>query len=363
MTLNERLQKYLGTDFSADERRHYYDFIENFISNYVGRGTKTPDTDKVVAAFAEEITGLDKSSFIFLTLSSGYIPEFYTHDSSEETLYTKLMEVLVCEWAKRVGFVDSSIQKQKSSMEDVCIRLANSVIVCDAKSFRLGRSQGAPNVKDTIKKADYLKWQENYRDVFYEGNVRYSTIGGVITFPSLHRWKGESDAYLYCTDKSDPIMLIYYEYMAFMLIANVSHETIIHTLNNYSTLFPEPTRNQHLYFEQITNSLFGNHAQSLVDYMKLTIEISEELVAHKLDLIVNGIEEGKKSITEEILNLNDTESLKQRLIEAEIRLFSGQFEKQVVNIKKFRIQSGKKRKDQKARSGSAEMFDDEGSED
>ena len=33
-----------------------------------------------------------------------------------------------------------------------------NIIVSDTKSFRLSRSQSAPNVKDTIKLADYEKW-------------------------------------------------------------------------------------------------------------------------------------------------------------------------------------------------------------
>ncbi|MCP5170117.1 MAG: HindIII family type II restriction endonuclease [Hahellaceae bacterium] len=82
-----------------------------------------------------------------MIVHSGYIPESYEADSSAETLYSKLIETVVLEWSKRIGFKNSKLPTQKASMEDVSILDDHHVIVCDAKSFRLGRSQGAPNVK------------------------------------------------------------------------------------------------------------------------------------------------------------------------------------------------------------------------
>ncbi len=51
---------------------------------------------------------------------------------------------------------------QAPGLSRSAIRSNNRVIVCDAKSFRLGRSQKAPNVKVDLKLADIQKWLSNY---------------------------------------------------------------------------------------------------------------------------------------------------------------------------------------------------------
>ena len=58
--------------------------------------------------------------------------------------------------------LNSRFVKPKSGYEDVTIFLDNNAIVCDAKSFRLGRSQKAPNVKDFIKLQDIRHWLSRY---------------------------------------------------------------------------------------------------------------------------------------------------------------------------------------------------------
>jgi len=341
--MKERIEKFFGKDFSQDARIKLYDYIEDYITSKVTDWTKAPDTDGIAASFANDIKQLDKSDFAFLLLSTGYIPEFYSHDSSQETLYSKLVEVLVCEWAIRFGFTDSTIIKQKASKEDVSIRLGNLIIVCDAKTYRLGRSQAAPNVKDTIKKADYDKWQENYRGKEINDGVFYSTIGGLITFPSLHRWKGGSDAYLYCTDKDDPIVILFYEYLAYMLIGGFSHETLINVLSNYGELFPAKTKDQHSYFAPVLEALFGKDNEEFTDFVKLTLELTNELVAHKTKLVEEFIDNSKKTVEADIEKI-PVEELKKRLIEAETKLISHQLKKQLVNINKFRVEKGTKNK-------------------
>lgn len=342
-TMTDRLQKFFGKDFSQDERIKLYDYIEDYISSKVTDWSKAPDTDAIATSFANDIKQLDKADFAFLLLSTGYIPEFYTHDSSQETLYSKLVEVLVCEWAIRIGFKDSAIIKQKASKEDVSIRLDNLVIVCDAKTYRLGRSQAAPNVKDTIKKADYDKWQENYRGKELKKDVFYSPIGGLITFPSLHRWKGGSDAYLYCTDKDDPIIILFYEYLAYMLIGGFSHETLIKVLSSYGELFPAKTKEQHSYFAPVLDTIFGKDNEDFTDFVKLSLELTNELVAHKTKLVEEFIDNSKKAVEEEIEKIS-VEEMKKRLIEAETKLISHQLKKQLVNINKFRVEKGTKNK-------------------
>lgn len=159
-----------------------FDYIERFIKSKVKNWEVAPNTSVIEQEFASQIKSMTNDDFALLVMHSGYIPEFYLPDSSQETLYSKLIESLVCEWARRIGFTDSFLQTQKSNKEDVTIKRRNNVIVCDAKSFRLGRSQAAPNVKDTIKKQAYTTWLDQYNE---------TKVGGLVTFPSLHDWKKE----------------------------------------------------------------------------------------------------------------------------------------------------------------------------
>ena len=172
-------------NYTSSQLNNSFDFLENFIKENVKRWDVAPNTTIVESSFSKVIQKMDNNEFCLLLLHTGYIPEFYLPDSSQETLYSKLIESIVCEWAKRIGFKDSYLQTQKSNKEDVTIKDGYSVIVCDAKSFRLGRSQAAPNVKDTIKKQAYTTWL---------GQYSCNKIGGLVTFPSLHDWKKGSEA-------------------------------------------------------------------------------------------------------------------------------------------------------------------------
>ena len=59
-------------------------------------------TDATVETFQEQLAELKTSDFIDLLVVAGYIPDAYTEDGSEETLYSKLIEGLVCEWARSI---------------------------------------------------------------------------------------------------------------------------------------------------------------------------------------------------------------------------------------------------------------------
>ena len=332
----ENLKRFFGTDFTKEQREYYYDLIESHIEASVKDWSNPPDTDKVASDFANIISKFTTNDFAFLLCHSGYIPEFYEHDSSQETLYSKLIEIVVCEWARRIGFKDSYVQKQKASKEDVTIQIENTVIVCDAKSYRLGRSQAAPNVKDTIKKADYEKWQDwwhvNEPHVQYG---KYTAIGGLITFPSMHRWKGSSDAYLYATYKHKPIVIIFYEYLAYFLLRAYNHNNLIDLLENYPKLFPTPSKDQHTYFDTIIKFLFEKNRDDFFEYIKLYAEIAKEKVTHTINRITSHLEHSKKRIKIEIEAI-EVDKLRGVLVDSKFENECGQIIKQLENIKKFR---------------------------
>lgn len=317
----------LGKNIGADERKKSYDYIEDFISENVKDWSKAPDTNNLEMVFSGKIQELDQVDFAFLVCHSGYIPEFYEHDSSQETLYSKLIEALVCEWAKRIGFTESILQKQKSNREDVAIKKGDKVIVCDAKSFRLGRSQAAPNVKDTIKKAAYVSWLKQYKVD--------NRIGGLVTFPSLHNWQKNSEAYKYFTEGNPSIMLLFYEQMAYMMLNEYSVDDIIKFMGDYENIFPKPSEQKSVYSKGLNDNLLNKDIEKRENFMKLCHEIIIEKVSHTIDKIEEHLQQTKNKIVNDIEKMNQ-EDVKQIAIDSSFHKSCNQLMKQKENILKFR---------------------------
>ncbi|SHG26419.1 HindIII family type II restriction endonuclease [Flagellimonas flava] len=327
--MKDEINKLFGIDLDSSGRAESYDYIESFIEKHVADWTKPPKTEEIVDLFFKELKQIPDNELAFLICHTGFIPEFYGHDSSQETLYSKLVEAVVCEWAIRLGFKKSFLQTQKASKEDVTIVDYNDhTIVCDAKSFRLGRSQGAPNVKDVIKKADYDKWLESYA----EDNRK----GGLLTFPSLHNWKKGSDVYLYCSDKSEPIMLLFYEHMSFALLKNIESNHLLTIFDNYDSVHPTETKEASEYLSRLEPQLFDKMIKEWEDYKKVFNFIIAERVQHTIQRISRELETIKERITIEITTEEDLEKLKSALIDSLYHNESSQLQKNLKNIKKFR---------------------------
>lgn len=321
------------TEYSRKDRLYSYDFIEKFIEDNVKDWSKWNvdiQTDDIENIFSKQIREMSNGDFEFLLLHSGYIPDHYGKDSSQETLYSKLVESLVCEWARRIGFADSYLQKQKSNKEDITIKLGSKVIVCDAKSFRLGRSQVAPNVKDVIKKQAYNTWLMAYD--------KEDRVGGLTTFPSLHDWKKGGEAYKYYTEGKPPIMMLYYEQMAYMLRHKICANRVIEFLNSYADTFPKSDENKAYYWNGVKQFLFNDESYGL--YMMEVSKYVQEKIRHtifslerrvvdietKVDELISAMsydqikELARDSLVE--LQTKELSVLKERIIEFRLSKFS-----------------------------------------
>ena len=306
-----------------------FDYIERFIKSKVKNWEVAPNTSVIEQEFASQIKSMTNDDFALLVMHSGYIPEFYLPDSSQETLYSKLIESLVCEWARRIGFTDSFLQTQKSNKEDVTIKRRNNVIVCDAKSFRLGRSQAAPNVKDTIKKQAYTTWLDQYNE---------TKVGGLVTFPSLHDWKKGSEAYYYFTEGNPPIMMLFYEQMAYMLKKGISYKQVIIFLNNYDKIFPEAKQDRSYYWDGVKNHLLAPTQKDRAAYnrfMEEAAKIIKKKVNHVISQIVEYLTEKRGMIEFELQQLSIDE-LRNIAIEARYKNECEDIERQQYNILRFR---------------------------
>lgn len=282
----------------------YFFYIQNFVDTAFSNNV-TIDTDSVAEDFHYTLkNNFNNEQLCELLISTGFIPDLYLPDSSKETLFTKLVEVLVCEWAIRMGF-SSQFIKTKASYEDVNIILNNKTIVCDAKTFRLSRSQQAPNAKDFLKLEDIRKWLYRYD----------SPLGGLITYPDTHEWSRSSDVYQYCTTSDVPTIMLPYKYLALLLHFKPKYNpNSLEELWNYNKLFPASLSknmkggNKSAYWAVINATLLQLlqiSSYEMSSYLNYCNEIIHNCILSNCNIIKKKREEIIENIKTEIQNTNE----------------------------------------------------------
>ena len=315
-------------------RNDDYMFMMDFVNSAFESGSAI-DSDKVAKSFSDYLKTLSSDDFVNKLICTGFIPDIYESDSSEETLFTKLVEVMTSEWARRMGF-ESEYVKQKASYQDVNIIISGKMIVCDSKSFRLGRSQAAPNVKDFLKLADITKWLERY--------PKEKRLGGFVVYPCKHEWTKGSDAYQYCSTKSVPTVMLPYKYLAYLLDYSDSYNTKnLAELWDYERIFPTSLKNKSTnkkeYWDKINEEIIritNTSSEKLKSFMKK----ADSMITGCAQANVDYLEELIESITLEKkkqLDEMDKESLEEKLLALMIKEDTKSIKQSLTNINKFRF--------------------------
>ena len=131
----------------------------------------------------------------------GLIPESYGHDSSEEKVYAKAMDILIADALSRLGYATTVFAERSDSADVHAKWMAKPVhdAVFDAKAFRLSRT--ALNPKDY--KIDALNsWRK--------GAAHACLVGPTIGFPV-----GDSRLYVEATTYN--VALLTYSHLRFAL--------------------------------------------------------------------------------------------------------------------------------------------------
>lgn len=331
---SRKVAQYFGQSFlSVDVRRQSYVLLEEVLADCVGVGGVMCATDDSVRKLKNRLSFLDNRSLAFLLVHSGFIPDHYGDDSSEETLFSKLVEVTVAVCAERLA-MSAANPTAKSSTEDVTIRSPSGrVIVCDVKSYRLGRSQGAPNVKDVIKAEDYSKWLSAYSSE--------SASGGVVVFPSRFDFATKSDVYLYATNASvnKRILILFYEHLAYFLAGGgwSGPEFLFDLLRSYPSLFRSPSKNRSLYWQIIDPHIaMAVSDGDLGDFMATCKHILNDFVQFTIERIEKRIEKNIEEVSVRFRAL-EKEELLRLLVDSECRHVCDDDRRRLDSIRKFRL--------------------------
>ena len=307
----------------------------NLIENYIKKQqySNTPFNHEDIANdFRENVLEkLDESDFIDQMIVLGYIPDLYPSDSSEEVLFSKLVEVFLCEWGTRMGYESRDV-KQKASYEDVIFEIDGKVIVSDAKSFRLSRSQKAPNVKDFVKPEDYRKWLDRHED----------GLGGLVAYPCTHEWVGKSDAYRYCSTESTPIVMLPYKYLAFVLGSKKTDDNSIDIspLWDYSRHFPDSVLFRIEYWEAMDKAVLEITKKSrkeLDDFLERANNLIKKCIDEKIAIIEKTKKEIINNISSEIKSIKDPQKLRDKFTQYRIKSETELLDILKRRIKKFRL--------------------------
>lgn len=305
--------------------------IKKYVDSKYASGHVINHEDIAVDFLKNTLRKFDDATFIDQLIFLGYIPDLYPNDSSEETLYSKLVEVFLCEWANRMGFTGKYV-KQKASYEDVNIFIDGKIIVADAKSFRLGRSQQAPNVKDFVKPEDYRKWIARHNN----------GLGGLVAYPCAHEWTNRSDAYKYCSSKNMPIVMLPYKLLAFLMATKVKYnrKIDISPLWEYFRIFPSTVNCRSDYWNKMYAEIV-KVAQTSEKEMHEFLGYADSLIREYIYATLHNLEEIKEiilgNIQTEIDKIESIEELKEQLIS-----FRTDYETKLINtllerISKFRL--------------------------
>ena len=191
-------------------------YFKNIVDSYYPDEDRPPvDIQTVVELVKTDIKSLSDTDFIEVIISC-FIPDLYSGMGKCEKLFTKLTELMVGEWWRRLGG-NYHLPTKKSGTEDVELIIKNCSIVCDAKVFRLGRSQKAPNVKDFLKLASVQLWIENLKKSYKSKGTDQQVLGGLVTYSSLHEWESDSEVYEECTNHNTPVAMLPYEVLSLLL--------------------------------------------------------------------------------------------------------------------------------------------------
>lgn len=294
-------------------------YFKKIVDNiYPDEERAAADIQAVVLQVELMLKTLSDDQFIEVMISC-FIPDLYSGMGKREKIFTKLTELMVGEWWRRLGG-EYNLPTKKSGTEDVELKYVNTSIVCDAKVFRLGRSQKAPNVKDFLKLASVTLWISNLKYKYAKQGVTRNVIGGLVTYSSLHEWESDSEVYEECTNHDTPVVMLPYEVLALILKYKDRVDlTEFLKLWEYETNNVTTSRNKESYWRYISGFICrllsiskDTYDQEMKEYHRVILLAAAEY----RKIVQQTMDDTKKRIIQSLEKFDDIDDLRQYVSEA-----------------------------------------------
>lgn len=272
-------------------------YIKNIVDSKITENTPRVQTQKIVEETKTAITLLKDEDFIEVMIGC-FIPDTYKDQGKKEKLYTKLSELVVGEWWRRMGGT-YILPTKKSGTEDVEMILVDKSIVCDSKIFRLGRSQKAPNVKDFLKLASVVTWINNLNARYKSEKKKHGVVGGLVTYSSFHEWESDSEVYLECSNQVTSVVMLPYEVLA-LLLKNKSKFVLADLLGlwDYKKIGMKESKEKSVYWKTVES------------FLRTLLHLDEKQYQKEIkefrDKIVEAKDKYRKLVEDDIKNKHDT---------------------------------------------------------
>lgn len=288
-------------------------YFKNIVDRYYpDENRPAVDIQSVVTVVKDDIKKLSDEDFIEV-ITSCFIPDLYSGMGKCEKLFTKLTELMVGEWWRRMGG-SYNLPTKKSGTEDVELIYNTISIACDAKVFRLGRSQKAPNVKDFLKLASVKLWIDNLNTHYKKSKVDRSVIGGLVTYSSLHEWESDSEVYEECTNHSTPVVMLPYEVLALLLKHKESVQiSELAKLWNYAENRVRTARQKSNYWTYVSTFICKLLSISITEYNAEMKKYHEDILlaaAEYRKIVQDTVDAVKNNIAADLDKYRTVESLR-----------------------------------------------------
>jgi type II restriction enzyme len=224
---------------------------------------------------------ISQDHLIEITQEIGTIPEDIAHDSTEEKLYAKTTDILLCEILKTFG-LNVSVNKERGCSADVFGKsLHDYSFVGDAKAFRLSRT--AKNQKD-FKVSSIVDWRadKNY---------------AILVCPYYQYPKSSSQIYGQALDGN--VCLLSWEHLSFMLKKKIYETKLVNLapIWNISRNIAANTSvlDKNRFFFGETNRIFcqiiNSSLESFREHLKITRQNTIERGNYEINFWYQRIEQ------------------------------------------------------------------------
>lgn len=299
------------TQSGIERRKYWINELVTLSGNFSG------DFDRLEKALNKDIKENGVEALLDHLRLSGDIPEQYSHDSSEEKLYSKYTDALLAETYKYLGF-KSKVLTERADAADVDVFAQNYSFVADAKAFRLSRT--AKNQKDFKVQA---------MDGWKRGKPYAMVVCPIYQLPTR-------SSQIYEQASTRNVCIFTYSHLAMLVsLRTITDDATIATLQ--LAIFEavnllNPSKDAQNYWNAINNTMLSFHSDMVIFWKNEKIAANESIkIAKELAF------EYLNNVQQQIMNFTHEEALEELLkvhkIDSKIMVINSVSDNSILDMK------------------------------